>query len=214
MDSTTAIVIASISAVGAVAAAAMTGFMRIRELGLRLEQAKQEISFQRDALDVTAFIGDWDGLMAELRSLMSDTSIDRFLILRAWNGHLEPRWTSAIFQLHKEDRQMLSYIHVELDDDYINRLRQITTAGPVVFTTETASESSLIRGIYETEGVQEAMWAHVESLSVPGATTKAVTYCSFATSKPGGLDAVARTRANLVVGRLKGLAHNFSPVVA
>lgn len=207
------IIIAGITALGAIAAAAVTGFMRIRELKLRLEQANHEITFQRDALDVTAFIGDWDGLMAELRALMADTNIDRFLILRAWNGHLEPRWTSAIFQLHKQDKQILSYIHVELDKDYIDRLRQITTAGPVVFTTETASESSLIRGIYETEGVQEAMWAHVESLSVSGATTKAVTYCSFATSKPGGLDAIARTRANLVVGRLKGLAHNFSPVV-
>lgn len=205
------IIIAGITALGAIAAAAVTGFMRIRELKLRLEQANHEITFQRDALDVTAFIGDWDGLMAELRALMADTNIDRFLILRAWNGHLEPRWTSAIFQLHEQDKQLLSYIHVELDRDYIDRLRQITTAGPVVFTTETASETSLIRGIYETEGVQEAMWAHVESLSVPGATTKAVTYCSFATSKPGGLDAVARTRANLVVGRLKGLAHNFSP---
>ena len=115
--------------------------------------------------------------------------------------------------MHETEKQILSYIHVELDQDYIERLRHITTAGPVVFTTDTASETSLIRGIYETEGVKEAMWAHVESLSVPGATTKAVTYCSFATSQPGGLDAIARTRANLVVGRLKGLAHNFSPVV-
>jgi hypothetical protein len=214
MDGTTAIIIAAITAVGGITAAATTGVLRIKELSLRLEQANHEIRFQRDALDVASFIGDWDGLINELKSLMAITSIDRFLILRAWNGHLEPRWTSAIFQLRADAEQMISYIHVELDQDYVERLRRITTAGPVVFSTADVDQNALIRGIYETEGVAEAMWAHIETLSVPGTATKAVTYCSFATAIPGGLDAAARTRANLIIGRLKGLASGFSNSLA
>jgi hypothetical protein len=209
MDAPTAITVAAIAAIGTIAAAATQGFLRIRELGLRLRQAENEIRFQRDALDITAFIGDWDGVMSEIKSLMQDTGIERFLILRAWNGYLEPRWTSAIFQLHREDTQMMSYIHVELDHDYVDRLRSITTAGPVIFTTADISERSLIRGIYETEGIQEAMWCHIESLSVPGTSTKAVTYCSFGARTLGAFDVRAITRANLVVGRLKGIAGNF-----
>ena len=228
MDGPTGIIVAVIGAGGAVLAALVTavaqGIARYREMQfsleqhriqleakqLQLEQATHEIHFQRDALDVTAFINDWGGMLQELETLMAETTIDRFLILRAWNGHLEPRWTSAIYQLHESHKQLMSYIHVELDDDYINRLRAMMAAGPVVFTTGSAGEATLIRGIYETEGVKEAMWAHVETLSVPGTSTKAITYCSFATSQPGGLDLQARTRANLIVGRLKGLASGFT----
>lgn len=210
MDGTTAIIIAGITALGGIAAAATQGMLRIKELSLRLEQANQEIRFQRDALDVASFIGDWDGLINELKSLMAISNIDRFLILRAWNGHLEPRWTSAIFQLRADAEQMISYIHVELDQDYVERLRRITTAGPVIFSTSNVDQDALIRGIYETEGVTEAMWAHIETLAVPGTATKAVTYCSFATSSPEGIDAATRTRANLIIGRLKGLANGFS----
>lgn len=228
MDGPTGIIVAVIGAGGAVLAALVTavaqGIARYREMQfsleqhriqleakqLQLEQATHEIHFQRDALDVTAFINDWGGMLQELETLMAETAIDQFLILRAWNGYLEPRWTSAIYQLHESHKQLMSYIHVELDDDYINRLRAMMAAGPVVFTTGSAGEATLIRGIYETEGVEEAMWAHVETLSVPGAQTKAITYCSFATSQPGGLDLQARTRANLIVGRLKGLASGFT----
>lgn len=228
MDGPTGITIAIIGAAGAVLAALVTGIAqgiaRYREMKfqletkrleldskqLQLEQATNEIHFQREALDVTAFINDWSGMLQELAALMADTKIDRFLILRAWNGHLEPRWTSAIYQLHENPKKLTSYIHVELDEDYINRLRRMMAAGPVVFTTEGVEEAALIRGIYETEGVKEAMWAHIETLGIPGTLTKAITYCSFATSEPGGLDVVARTRANLIVGRLKGLASGFT----
>lgn len=203
---------AAITTVGAITTAAIGAYMRNRELKLRLDQAKQEIAFQRDALDITGFVGDWEGLMSELKSLMQDTGIDRFLLLRAWNGALDPHYTSAVFQLHEVERPMLSYIHVELDQDYVERLRKMTTGGPIVFKTDAVDDHALIRGIYENEGVTESMWAHVETLSVGHSTAKAITYCSFATSHPEGINQHARTRANLVVGRLKGLAHNFSQV--
>lgn len=206
----TTIIVAGISAAGVMGGAAVTGLMRNRNLKMRLDQARQEMRFQRDALDVTAFINDWDGLMSELHSLMADTNIDRFLILRAWNGYLEPKWTSAVYQLHGSGHPVMSYIHVELDDDYISRLRRITTAGPVVFKTSDLKDDALIRGIYDGEGVVEAMWAHIETLSVPGSNAKAVTYCSFGTKAPGGMGAVESTRASLVLGRLKGFASGFS----
>lgn len=210
MDGTTGVVTAAIGAFGVVLAAGVQGWIRLREMRFRLEQATQEMQFQRDTLDVASFIGDWDGLINELKNLMEHTAIDRFVLLRAWNGYLEPRWTSAIFQLRSDAEQMITYLHVELDQDYVERLRRITTAGPVIFTTADTDEATLIRGIYETEGVAEAMWAHVETLTVPGTATKAVTYCSFATAEAGGIDLITRTRANLIVGRLKGLANGFS----
>ena len=41
----------------------------------------------------------WAGIENDLKSLLDETCIDRFLVLRAFNGQEKPKWTNAIFQM-------------------------------------------------------------------------------------------------------------------
>lgn len=205
------VIVASITATGLVLAAGIAGYYRVRVLRLKLSQAENEVHFQREALDITAFVKDWDGFVLELKELMATSNIDRFSMLRAWNGYLEPRWTSAVFQIQADDKKMLSFIHVELDSHYIEQLRNVSMSGVLQFKTKDAPAGALLRGLGETEGVSEILWAHIETLTIPGTETKAITYCSFGTHDPAGIDPQGAARARIIIGQLKGMAHNFLP---
>ena len=45
-------------------------------------RAEAELRFQAGAFDFSAFLQEWDGVHHDLKALMSETEIDRFLILR------------------------------------------------------------------------------------------------------------------------------------
>lgn len=205
------VIVAAITAIGLVLAAAIAGYYRVRVLRLKLSQAENEVYFQREALDITAFVKDWDGFVLDLKILMENSNIDRFSMLRAWNGYLEPRWTSAVFQFQADGEKMVSFMHVELDSHYIEQLRNVSLSGVMQFKTKDAPQGALFRGLGETEGIEESLWAHIETLTIPGTETKAITYCCFGTHDPAGIDAHGAARARIIIGQLKGMAHNFLP---
>lgn len=172
----------------------------------RAEQAELEIQLQRTALDFTVFVREWGALHSELVALMEGSCIDRFMLLRAWNGRLSPKWATAVFQLRLGDQESISYVHYALDDDYVERLRDLLHGVEVTFQTADLDSCS-IRDVYEAEGVTGSHWALIESKDIPSSgDSRAVTYCSFATHGGDPIPKDTVTRCNLIVGRLQGLA--------
>lgn len=201
------VIIALIGLFG-VLATAYVGYRKVSVERHRVFQAEREIRFQRAALGFPEFVAEWGDIVEELTSLIDDTEIDRFMILRAWNGHLEPRWTTAVYQMRTADQAPVAYIHFELDRDYVDRVRRIVQTGPAYLVTDDLPDSE-IRNVYLAEGIKASYWAYIDSIQTTDGNSKAVAYCSFATHKDGGIAPETMTRCKILVGRLKGLAHHF-----
>jgi len=201
------IVVALIGFAG-VAVTAASGYLATHRQRIRAELAATELSFRQAALDFTDVLGEWHDTQRELESLMTQTAVDRFLILKAWNGQHSPKWATAIYQQRRGEHQPVSYVHFELDADYVSRLQHIKAGRPLVFRVDDIPESA-IKAVYENEQVTASAWFHLESLKLPGSSARAVTYCSFATHDPEGLTDAEITRCQIIVGRLKGIAGLF-----
>ena len=67
------------------------------------DQAVHEINAEHEALDFSAFVGDYKETERHIISLFDDTNVDRFLLLTAYNGYMRPKWASATVQLRKKD---------------------------------------------------------------------------------------------------------------
>lgn len=173
----------------------------------RAAQAEHELKFQREAMDLSAYLEEWSGTQTELEALMDETCIDRFLMLRAWNGSTQPRWTTALYQFRQGNQKPVSYVHFELDQDYVERLKEMVHRGTIRFSTAEIPQGA-IKSVYEAEGVTSSVWAHIETMNrTDGAA--AITYCSFATHSEEFIPDDVVTRCRIFVGRLKGLAHAF-----
>ena len=173
-------------------------------------QAENELHLQAAALSFGDFIHEWEAIHEDLAQLMEETCIDRFLLLRAWNGEVDPRWTTAIWQVHQGVHKPVSYVHFELDLDYLMRLRQaIDIPGGVAFSTSEINGDSAIRAIYESEGVKSAAWFFLAKHVIPDRPGTALTYCSFASSQREQLLPETVVRCRLIADRLRGVADNF-----
>lgn len=200
-----------------VAALGLAGACFTAWIGLKLsrqkamtDQAVREVNLQRQALDFSEFLSDWTGTLKELEVLMETTCIDRFIILRAWNGALAPRWTTAMYQLRQGIQDPVQYVHFELDTDYVDRLNAITQRGNLVFEVKDLPDSA-IKEVYLAEGVTAAAWYHLQTVEANGGPSRAITYCSFATHRGGGpIPPEVLTKCLILSGRLKGVAHAFT----
>lgn len=201
------IVVALIGLSGVILTAGI-GVMRVQLERKRLNQAEHEVRFQRAALGFPEFVEEWGEIGAELIKLMEETTIDRFMVLRAWNGHLEPRWTTAVYQLRAAGQAPVAYIHFELDQDYISRVQKIVQEGPQLMVTAKLPHSEIKR-VYKAEGVTASMWAHLDTFQSSDGVSKALAYCSFGTHSHELIDDATQTRCRILVGRLKGLAVSF-----
>lgn len=185
------------------------GFIKVRNSAHKLSQAESELTLQQKALDFGAFMEEWSGTHEDILHLLEKTSIDRFLIFRAWNGRLAPRWTTAIFQMRLGEQEPVSYVHFELDVDYVSRLKEVSVSNFVSFEVEKLPNCA-IKSVYQAEGVKHAVWCHIMSEEVSGSDTVAHTYCSFATHVEEPIDPSVITRCTILAGRLKGIAYSFN----
>jgi hypothetical protein len=201
------VVVALIGLAGVIATAS-AGFYKLTLERRKLDQAENEVRFQRAALGFPEFVEEWGEIGQDLIRLMEETSIDRFMILRAWNGHLEPRWTTAVYQLRSAGQAPVAYIHFELDQDYVARVQAIAQKGSQMLVTSKLPNSE-IRRVYQAEGVTASMWFYLDAFESNDGVSKALAYCSFATHDTELIDEKTQTRCRILVGRLKGLAAGF-----
>ena len=215
------ILVAMITAIGGVSAAMVSGMLSVYNTrtarkaaeGERQKriQAEQEMEFTRTAIRFTDAVEEWSQISDMIQNVMQRTKVDRFLILRAWNGTHDPRWTTAVHQIREANQQPYQYIHVELDEDYVDRIRRVVQKGQIRFNVEGITPPSLIKEIYDNEGVTDAVWAHLGTYkhTMPHSDAVVVEYVSFATHDEAGFDATCLTEINLIIGRIRGLSHSF-----
>jgi len=207
MDGLITLLVPVITGIFALAAILLKEHKARKKSQNELEQAKAELSFSRTAMDFGAFMEEWEETYEEMNNLMATTNVDRILISRAWNGKADPKWTTAVFQMRQGKQEPISYVHFELDEDYVNRLREITIRNTSYWVVDEMPESYL-KDIYDTEGVKATMWAILDEKDGSNGS-KAITYCSFATHNAELMDTPTITKCKIVVGRLKGIAANF-----
>lgn len=184
------------------------GYLRWLDERRHRNQAELEMRFTRAALQFPEFVEEWDEIIKDIMSLMDETNVERFLILRAWNGHLEPRWTTAIYQLRSNGHKPIAYVHFELDADYVGMLKQVTVKNNVYLETDLLPKDSALRYVYENEGVQSAFISHLVTLVGEHEDSFSQTYCSFG-SHSGPLSQNTITRCRIIANRMKGLASTF-----
>ena len=186
----------------------LIGLYKARQTTHRLGQAENELKLQQRALDFGAFMEEFAGTHENILHLLENTNLDRFLMLRAWNGKLAPRWTTAVFQMRLGEQEPISYVHFELDVDYVSRLKEVSIRNVIAFDVASLPDCS-IKSVYEAEGVKHAIWCHIMSEEIAGSETVAHTYCSFATHDDEPIAQTTITRCSILAGRLKGIAHSF-----
>lgn len=204
----TEVIVALIGLAGTLATAYM-GHKKLKNSKHKLVQAESELKFQQKALDFGAFMEEWSGTHDDIVSLLENTCIDHFLMFRAWNGRLDPRWTTAVFQMRLGNQEPVSYVHFELDTDYVSRLKEISIRNVIAFAVEDIPDCAIKR-VYEAEGVKHAVWVHITSEEVQGSDTVTHTYCSFATHGDEPIDQKLITKCQILGGRLKGIAFSFN----
>jgi hypothetical protein len=169
----------------------------------------REMSCQAGALSFDGILSQWDEISRELEDLVMNTPVDRFLILRAWNGKDTPRWATAVYQYRKGNDAPVSYAHVNLDADYVGRLRSIRTGVPIVFSVSELDDS-LTRSLYHSEGVKQSAWYHIgDSHPSSSPQSTSIMYCSFGSHSDLPLSENDLVKCHLLVGRVRAFyAHS------
>jgi hypothetical protein len=206
------IVIAAIGAVPVIVGSVLA--YRVSMYKQKLEHENKSMKKEMDL--VSTSLSSFGGILtefakveAEIHELCRETGITRVMLLCAWNGVYSPKWTTAVWQYRKdfaEDGSInrpIGYVHVGLDADYVERLVSIKRKGSMVFRTEDAPDS-LIKKIYEVEGVTESLWVFLSSAGTPDGMGRLVTYMSFST-QGGEVDRTAMLKCELLAARLAPL---------
>lgn len=202
-------IVGMLSAVMVALVTALTAKHKTSKAKAAVSQAENELKFQRAALDFGSFIHDWSETHNEIKNLLEKTEIDRFIMFRAWNGELNPRWTTNVFQMRLGDQDPIQYVHFELDDDYILKLRRIVRDGILYFKVEDIQDSA-IKKVYEAEGVRASVWCHILSENLEGSKAVTHTYCSFSCHHSGQIEQATVTKCKIIAGRLKGVANSYN----
>lgn len=184
-------------------------FKKLSVERIKRRQAENEITFQRAALGFPDFVHEWDSIGEDLASLVDTTEIDRVLILRAWNGRLEPRWTTAVYQMRQGQQAPIAYVHFELDDDYVDRIREIVSKGFVYLVVNDMPDGVAMKDVYVSEGVTASYWSHISSIQTSDSQSTAISYVSFSTHDEAEISQKTQTLCRILTGRLKGLAAQF-----
>lgn len=119
-----------------------------------------------------------------MNSVLQETSIDRFLILKTTNGGGKPVvgrpiYASVIYEDYNSPFKTVKekYQHLHVDKEYIQMLIESESKGVCKMVVDEMPEESLLKKIYKAEGVEysEVYYIHQNS--------KEYWYCSVSTGK-------------------------------
>jgi hypothetical protein len=176
----------------------------IKELKGHLSQAENMMSAERQAMRFEYDFAMSARMQMSFRSLCEETEVDRILMLIAWNGESAPQWTKAEYQYRYGEQDIKEYIHTSLDDDYRTRLNDIQDKpdGVVYSTDDDLFHGTLIKNIYEAEGVKTSMWVYLRKMRYESGVC--YSYFSFASHTRDSLSPATRLRIRLLVDELRG----------
>ena len=136
-----------------------------------------------------------------MQTFCAESGIDRFLVLVCVNGLNDPKEVTAIYQYRVDTKDFRSYVNLPLDADYVARINQLKAHGSADITVSELPPS-LIRDIYESEGVTHAYWYMIDTMESAVTDQVANKYCSFATHSEAVSEETLQKISN-IVGELK-----------
>lgn len=168
----------------------------------------REMEAQAYFLSFGAYLHEWQSIEHEALAIINETEVDRILLFQAWNGEHDPRHTTAVCQFRAEGQTLVSYRSVKLDLDYQIRIRKMEENGGHHFTVSAIPES-MIKDVYEAEGVKSSYWLGISKLAVPGTKSVAIGYASYASHEASVITRTTQTRCRLLNDRLAILAEKY-----
>jgi hypothetical protein len=171
--------------------------------------AELEVKYNDSGKNFLGYLSAWNDIERCIADLLSTSSLDRFIMLRGWNGVRDPEFTTAVYQYKSESDKYQAFQSLPLDDDYRAKLRH-TYKNPLVFVTAEQQEGCLIRRIYELEGIKSTVWYFISSDAIQGIPERATMYCSFGSTGEEVLDAATLLRSELLVAKIKEVMGKFA----
>jgi len=142
---------------------------------------KNELSFRDEALSFP--LEPWQFMQLEmlLDRVMQKGSgeIDRFFVLKAFNGVDEPKWTTAILSIVDGKYVKYDYVRFPLDDHYKDLLKRIRAGENVLLDVDQMVRSAL-KTVYQSEEIVSSLISHVIDILLSDQRTVSITYASFA----------------------------------
>lgn len=139
----------------------------IAELERRLEESKQtcyehelRTAVVEKLLDIT-LLGD---IQRAVALMFQETKAERFLILIAINGKIDFNYVSVIFEQHKGSSHVNAiarYKNISIDIHYKEMLKKSERIGVVNLDIAKMPEDSLLKNIYDMEGIKHAKIRHL-----------------------------------------------------
>lgn len=168
-----------------------------------LTLAKNSMRAERDAM---RFERDWAmslKMQRKIKKLCAETEIDRVILFVAWNGVHAPQWTKGVWQYRYGEQVEQEFINTDLDDDYRSRLGMMWGSNDgVIFRVSDIPLGTLIRNIYEMEGVFSSLWTHLRKVEYPEGSS--YSYFSFATHLDQQITPSTQLRIRLLLDELRG----------
>jgi hypothetical protein len=162
-----------------------------KDLDIELEKEKLETEHNAIKYDVVTQLlkfSQYQKIYDAVIKMMNESNVDRFLIFVAVNGKTELRKVTCIFQKYKHDNTNVDAVSVykglKVDNVYVNYLYDTERKGSITLETEKI-EPSLIKDIYETEGVKWSNWKFICRLNLDE-KNDLIAYSSAATFNEDG----------------------------
>ncbi len=187
----TTIGVISVAVIGAAAAIYQTisnNKLLKRNKELDIELAKQKLDAEQNIIKydiVTNLLkfSQYQKIYDAVIKMMGNSKVDRFLVFIAINGKTELSNVTCIFQKYKGDKAELDAIAVykglKVDDHYVKLLKKTELEGTVSVNLEEL-EPSLIKDIYEGEGVKYSRWKFIGRINIDE-KNDVIAYCSAST---------------------------------
>lgn len=195
-----AVIVALISAFSALGIALIPYFLKKRD-------SKKE---RNKPLDVDVELFKFNDLKDAVENVLFTTKADRFLILMAHNGKEEMKFATAIYEQHKNNKELSysieatnKYIKIEFDDEYRHMLKEAEKEGVVKMDIKKMKDS-LMKNIYLTEKIKQANCYFLKRYVDYKVEKKdLLLYCTLASHSEGLYDVSDETKFKTFVDYIK-----------
>lgn len=166
---------------------------KIKQLEIDLEREKldkKQIVIKYDVVNNLLKFSQYQKIYDAVIRLMEHSSVDRFLVFIAINGKTELNNVTCIFQKFRGDKSTLDavavYKNLKVDANYVKLCKKMESDdGLTVHTNDL--EPSLIKDIYENEGVKWSRWEFFGRINIDD-KNDVIAFGSAATFKDEAFD--------------------------
>ena len=153
---------------------------KIENLQKKLSSATQEIQLDRQAFGLRLTIEQWAEIDRLKKKLFSETSVERILFLRGWNGESDVKYTTAVYQIRSDRSMHEDYIHYPIREDYREHLNEAKRKSIHFITVKDLLPDSQVAEVYngEVPPIRHTAWKHLKTQRVDERRA-IVTYCSM-----------------------------------